>query len=73
LLLLLPLLLLPLLLLLLVVVVAALLLLPHLPGQFPSTLRFSVLERRVEPGVGVLPFAEVTLMVTCVPAAAETV
>jgi hypothetical protein len=47
-----------------------LLLLPHLPGQFPSTLRLSVLERRVDPGVGVRPLADVTLIVTCVPAAA---
>jgi hypothetical protein len=44
--------------------------LEHFPGQFPSTLRLSVLERRVDPGVGVLPFAEVTLIVTCVLAAA---
>ena len=47
-----------------------LLLAEHLPGQLPSTFRLSVLDRRVEPGVGVLPLADVTLMVTCVPGAA---
>lgn len=65
-------LLLPLSLLLLLLPALLLLLLPpeHLPGQLPSTFRLSVFDRRVEPGVGVLPLADVTLMVTCVPAAA---
>jgi len=55
----------PLLPLLLLLMSLLLLLLPeHFPGQLPSTVKLSVLDRKVEPGVGVLPFADVTLTVT---------
>jgi hypothetical protein len=55
---------------LLLLLLLLLLLPPHLPGQGPPTSKLRVLERSVEPGLGVRPLAEVTLIVTCVPAAA---